>query len=474
MEFMASMQRQQRALAVANAVVADYAASLEGLAVGSPAREARKKEVHARSAQELLRLAKDNGGIFIKAAQFAASVRGPVPAEYVDALSEVQDRAPARPWEEIRPHLEAQLGAAVDEVFESIEETPVAAASLAQVHRAVLKDGRAVAVKVQYPGLQAQIASDLNMIQMALMMFKDRVPFDVTWLLNELRALLARECDFEVEAANAARARAALAWRGGEVLVPGVIAELSGKQVLVTDFVEGMVRVDDAEGLARAGLAPAAVGDAIARVAAEMMLVHGLVHGDPHAGNVHVRPRRAEGDGEAEGDGGGGGDAAADPSPSSSAASGAATPQVVILDHGLYFDLDEEQRRALCALLRALVVGPRAAARAHAEALAGPLAGVLPLVLSPWFAANLGLREAARLARGEFSIDLQTVVEFLSGMESRSHELLGTAARCAVAAAGAAGATLPLLVFAAPVAIAAAGTYATVGGVAQELLGLPP
>ena len=353
-------------------------------------------------------------------------MRGPVPAEYVDALSEVQDRAPARPWEEIRPHLEAQLGAAVGEAFESIEETPVAAASLAQVHRAVLKDGRAVAVKVQYPGLQAQIASDLNMIQMALMMFKDRVPFDVTWLLNELRALLARECDFEVEAANAARARAALAWRGGEVLVPGVIAELSGKQVLVTDFVEGMVRVDDAEGLARAGLAPAAVGDAIARVAAEMMLVHGLVHGDPHAGNVYVRPRRAEGDGEAEGDGGGGGDAAADPSPSSSAASGAATPQVVILDHGLYFDLDEEQRRALCALLRALVVGPRAAARAHAEALAGPLAGVLPLVLSPWFAANLGLREAARLARGEFSIDLQTVVEFLSGMESRSRELLGT------------------------------------------------
>ena len=84
-----------------------------------------------RSAQKLLKLARENGGIFIKAAQFAASIRGPVPSEYVDALSEVQDRAPSRPWQQIEPHLKEQLGVDdLKEVFSKIDERAVAAARI--------------------------------------------------------------------------------------------------------------------------------------------------------------------------------------------------------------------------------------------------------------------------------------------------------------------------------------------------------
>ena len=486
-----------------------------------------------RSAQKLLKLARENGGIFIKAAQFAASIRGPVPSEYVDALSEVQDRAPSRPWQQIEPHLKEQLGVDdLKEVFSKIDERAVAAASLAQVHRAMLQDGTDVAVKVQYPGLQAQITNDLNMIQMAMMMFKDKLPLDVGWLINELRVLLARECDFTIEAANSQRAAKALAWRGAEVCVPVVVAQHSSKQVLVTEFAEGLIRMDDSAALEQAGLDAHAVGDLVARVCSEMVLVHGLVHGDPHAGNVYVRPRKASG-------------AAHVPPPATRRerrlSVGQAKPQIVILDHGLYFELEGDQRRSLCLLLRALVHGQRKNAQRHADALVGPLAGVFPVILSPWFAAGLSLREAAALARGEFSITLSTVVDFLKGMEGRSRELLGTvhslgytrgmlealgygerqrlqrlggaaeagldlsafekvqaggtsesldnaetradaalvftaaklqAARAAMGVMRAGKKVAPLLFFYAPVAIAAVGTYATVGGVATELLGI--
>ena len=172
-----------------------------------------------RSAQKLLKLARENGGIFIKAAQFAASIRGPVPSEYVDALSEVQDRAPSRPWQQIEPHLKEQLGVDdLKEVFSKIDERAVAAASLAQVHRAMLQDGTDVAVKVQYPGLQAQITNDLNMIQMAMMMFKDKLP-ETLVTMDTHPTLLTTTCSLTITLLSAILTIKTLNHGGGDVNV---------------------------------------------------------------------------------------------------------------------------------------------------------------------------------------------------------------------------------------------------------------
>jgi hypothetical protein len=127
------------------------------------------------------------------------------------------------------------------------------------------------------------------------------------------------------------------------VLVPRVVRELSGRRVLATEFVDGLLRLDDAAALAREGLDPMELGACVAEAFAELSLVHGLVHGDPHAGNVYARRRP-------------------DPGPSSSSSSSPPPPpspppqsinQVVILDHGLYHRLSDDDRLGLCALILA-------------------------------------------------------------------------------------------------------------------------
>src|SRR5437870_1222823 len=115
---------------------------------GEGARLARH---HRRSAERAYRLATRLEGLPIKVCQFLGSRADILPAEYVEVLSQLQDRVPPRPLEELRPHLERELGGRLDEVFATLEPAPLASASLAQVHRGRLRDGREVAVKIQYP-----------------------------------------------------------------------------------------------------------------------------------------------------------------------------------------------------------------------------------------------------------------------------------------------------------------------------------
>lgn len=244
---------------------------------------------HRRSAERIYGLAVRLEGLPIKVCQFIGSRADVLPREYVEVLSRLQDRVPPRPFERLRPWLEAELGRPTGEVFTELDATPVASASLAQVHRARLRDGREVAVKIQYPEIERLVGIDLaNVAFIVGVLSRLERSFDFSVLVRELRKYVPLELDFLHEADNAERMRAQLAGRD-DVIVPAVVRELSTRRVLVTDFTPG-ARVTDLAAIRAMGLDPNEIAGRLVDVFCEMILRHGFFHGDPHPGNLLVRP----------------------------------------------------------------------------------------------------------------------------------------------------------------------------------------
>jgi ubiquinone biosynthesis protein len=281
---------------------------------------------HTRGAARFLDAAVALGGALIKAGQIA-SVRGDLlPAAYVEQLATLQDRVPPHPWSQIEPALVRDLGRPLAEVFARIEEEPIAAASLAQVHRAWLPDGRQVAVKVQYPEMVDLVGADLaalGAIASSISRLEPSVRLEP--VLEHLQITLPLELDFGHEASAMTQLRAALAHRP-DVLIPTVIPELSSDRVIVMDFVEG-IKITDRAGLEQAGIDPRAVARLLNDVYAEQMLELGVLHADPHPGNLLVQPG----------------------------------PRLVLLDHGLTVELRPGLVEALASMVRALALGDFAA-----------------------------------------------------------------------------------------------------------------
>ncbi|TMA43923.1 MAG: hypothetical protein E6J83_09505 [Deltaproteobacteria bacterium] len=247
---------------------------------------------HRRSAEAAYRLATRLEGLPIKVCQFLGSRADILPAEYVEVLSQLQDRVPPRPLEELRPHLERELGGRLDEVFATLEPAPLASASLAQVHRGRLRDGREVAVKIQYPEIADLVAIDLqNFAVLVGLLARLEPDFDFRVVLDEVRKYVPLELDFVHEADNAERMGAHLAARP-DVLVPPVVREWSTRRVLVMDYAPG-VRVTDVAGLRALGLDPPDVARRLLELFCEQLLVHGFFHADPHPGNILLRRRDA-------------------------------------------------------------------------------------------------------------------------------------------------------------------------------------
>ena len=317
----------------------------------------RLSVLHYRCARKLLRLARANGGIYVKFGQIA-SQQPQVPEEYRLVLGALQDAARPRSFRQVRRTLERDLGRPLGEAFEAFERAPAAVASLAQVHRARLPGGGEVAVKVQHAGIEAQINADLVAFRLAGALARRLFPgFDQAfgWLLPELEASLERETDFRGEQRNAARL--AELTRLPRVRVPRMHPQLSTRRVVTMEWVEGW-KVTDRGALERAGVAPQAVARAMTELFAEMIFGHGFLHADAHPGNFLVRAK-ADGQGRPQ-------------------------PEVVLLDHGLYFQLAPEVQRNYSTLWMALVSGDRKGAAEVSKRVAGEAAAkVLPAVLHP-------------------------------------------------------------------------------------------
>jgi predicted unusual protein kinase regulating ubiquinone biosynthesis (AarF/ABC1/UbiB family) len=256
--------------------------------------EARRKRHHRWSADRLYEVAIRNQGLLIKTAQFLSSRPDIVPDEYIAVLSGLQDEVPPEPFEVIRRVIEGELGRPLEAVYREFEREPVASASLAQVHRAVLQDGRVAAVKVQYPGIEELVMDDLrnNEIFIAILNRLDKT-LDFSFIAEEMSRQIPRELDFIGEGHNAERIAANFA--GVEdIVVPEIYWEHTTRRVLTMEFLEG-VKITDTEGIERLGLDTADVAKVLVAAFAEMLLQHGLFHADPHPGNLLVAAGPAEG-----------------------------------------------------------------------------------------------------------------------------------------------------------------------------------
>lgn len=240
-----------------------------------------------------LRMAlEDLGPTFVKLGQMLSTRPDLVPAEFAEEFKRLQDRVPPFPFAEARRILEEEAGCPLEEAFLEVNAEPLAAASIAQVHRARLLDGSRVVLKVQRPGIERVVTSDLATLHL-LVGLADRYvpearPFDLGAIVDEFARIIRRELDFFLEASNTERFRKSFEGFAG-VTVPGVRWEFTTKRLLVLEAIEGDP-VDDPEALRVRGIDPAEVARLMARSFLKQVFEEGLFHGDLHAGNILVTP----------------------------------------------------------------------------------------------------------------------------------------------------------------------------------------
>jgi ubiquinone biosynthesis protein len=266
-------------------------------------------------------LFRDLGATFVKLAQLMSTRADLFPPYLLAALERLQDQVGPFPAAHVRRTLEEDFGAPPEALFAELGLEPIASASIAQVHRGRLHDGRLVAVKVRRPHLCERVGLDLGLLRLGarvLALVPSLRPLDPVGVADELARAVHAQLDFTVEAENNRRFRAAFAG-SDEVTFPALVPELCSARVLTMDFIDGVKilrcreRRHDPARLARVGL----------RVLLKMIFEDGLVHADLHPGNILVT----------------------------------ADGRLALVDLGLVAELDETRRVQLARLLGAIARG---------------------------------------------------------------------------------------------------------------------
>ncbi|BFM23727.1 putative unusual protein kinase regulating ubiquinone biosynthesis (AarF/ABC1/UbiB family) [Microbacterium testaceum] len=252
-----------------------------------------------RIAQRFHVLAVDLGGLMIKVGQFMSSRLDVLPPSITKQLEGLQDEVPAVPFVQMRARAEAELGMPLERAFASVDERPLAAASLGQAHRAVLTDDlaaetglSAVVLKIQRPGIDRIVDVDLRALRKVgvwlskVALVRDRV--DMPSLVEEFAITSLEEIDYLHEAANSERFAADFGGPDG-VAVPEVVWERTTRRVLTLQDVTA-IKINDVDALRAAGIDPSEVAARFARVMFDQLFDDGFFHADPHPGNVFVTP----------------------------------------------------------------------------------------------------------------------------------------------------------------------------------------
>lgn len=234
------------------------------------------------------RVLEELGPTFVKLGQVMATRVDLFGPEWLTEFGKLQDHAPAVAWEDISEQLTADLGAPPEEVFADVEHEPLAAASLAQVHRAWLEDGTAVILKVRRPGIRPIIEADLRLLRRLAEVIESETSelshYRPRLLVRHFAKSLRRELDFAAECRNAERIGAELEDDSG-IVVPDVYWRFSGERLNVQSCLEG-IPGRDFEGVKQADLDPHLIATRGTRAILLMILEHGFFHADPHPGNV--------------------------------------------------------------------------------------------------------------------------------------------------------------------------------------------
>lgn len=258
-------------------------------ALGRPKHsDAELQPLHRSAADRILAAALSMRGVSIKMCQAIATRADVFPPEFVEKLKECHDAVPPQPFPVIQAAVERELGKPIGAVFAEFTETPIAAASLAQVHAARLLDGTEVAVKVQYPDIEDIVRTDLHNMERACRIYEwvDPQPLELLPLLRELTVHLGFELDFRREARCGDRVREIFA-DDPNVKIPGIHHELSTGRLLVMERVSG-IKITDKTAIEAAGIDPADVVQDLMSAYVRMILAAGFFQADPHPGNLMV------------------------------------------------------------------------------------------------------------------------------------------------------------------------------------------
>jgi predicted unusual protein kinase regulating ubiquinone biosynthesis (AarF/ABC1/UbiB family) len=258
-----------------------------GIATSSNGRE-RALEAKSPKAEELADDLERLGPTFIKLGQLLSTRGDLLPGPYLEALSRLQDQVEPFSFAEVEQIVSAELGGRLSKLFGEFEREPMAAASLAQVHRATMRDGRAVVVKVQRPDIREQIVEDLEALEEAAEFIDAHTEvgkrYEFSSMLAELRRSLLRELDFQKEAGNLMRMGASLR-EFENIVVPEPIEDYTTSRVLTMEYVPGR-KITDISPLRLLEIDGMALSDELFRAYLKQILVDGFFHADPHPGNV--------------------------------------------------------------------------------------------------------------------------------------------------------------------------------------------
>ncbi|GKY99659.1 hypothetical protein MPSEU_000919900 [Mayamaea pseudoterrestris] len=283
--------------------------------------------IHRKAANRLLKLCHENKGVYIKVGQHLAQLDYLVPDEYTQVLSALFDNNPRTSYDQVRLVVRQDLNQDIDELWDNFDPEPIASASLAQVHVAYDKaTGKKLAVKIQHYGLRETSAGDLfalvNVVRQAERLFDG---FTWGWLADEIAPHLPKELDFINEGRNAERAAGNLKQTGNlACVVPKILWEQSSSRVLTMEFEEGF-NVTDVDAIRKAGLRERDVARLVSAVFGSQVFLSGAVHCDPHPANVLLRANKGK-------------------------------PEIVLLDHGLYRELDPDFRLRYANLWQSLML----------------------------------------------------------------------------------------------------------------------
>ncbi|XP_066148999.1 uncharacterized aarF domain-containing protein kinase 5 [Euwallacea fornicatus] len=367
-----------RTMRIGLTISVDYYFSMIGLSEDSLNYNFMMSRIHQRSAERIRDGCLHNGGTYIKLGQGLVSLSHILPKEYIETLKVLQDKCLLRDKEELYKVFQQDFGKKPEELFETFDVTPLAAASIAQVFLATTKEGQKVAVKVQYEDLQKRLDSDVRMINIHLTIGAWLHPkVDFTWILNDFVEALKQELDFINEGHNAERCARELAHLK-YVYVPKVFWKYTNTRVLVTEFAEG-IKINDIQKLKENGFSLADINNKLFEAFGHQIFQTGFVHADPHPGNVLVR--RCNGHNE-----------------------------IVILDHGLYQTVSKEQRTALSHLWKAIVFGDHNNMKIYSKVL-----GVNDYIMFAEILTQAPLRSTGFKLKAAMTKQEETVMRKLAG-----------------------------------------------------------
>ncbi|TDF94526.1 2-polyprenylphenol 6-hydroxylase [Paenibacillus piri] len=232
------------------------------------------------------------GPTFVKMGQIASTRPDLIPADIIHELVKLQDRVPPFSFQEAKTIIEQELDGAIGSIFETFDEAPLAAASIGQVHYAVLNSGERVAVKIQRPNIRAIIETDLEILQELAMLAEQRLKWAARYqmpdIVEEFSKSLRAELDYTIEGRNAEKVGKQFK-NDPSIHIPKVYWDYSTQKVLTMEYVEG-VKLNETRKIDRRGYNRKVLAERLVQAIFQQILIEGFFHGDPHPGNILVLP----------------------------------------------------------------------------------------------------------------------------------------------------------------------------------------